>query len=960
MPTPNKPSRPESDTSSKEARREAAAPSQELATARATLFGRLNPQQREAVFSPPESCLVLAGAGSGKTSVLTARIAWLVSEGLAHASSVLAVTFTNKAAQEMRERLFGLLDRPVAREVSMGTLHSLCAKFLRDNHEAAGLPRSFAILDTDGQEAICRQALKDLGLTKAAAKASRSTDVDAGEDTEADVEVVSPKDCVRYINGQKEGLRPPATVATTVTPGSAPAEQLNAVYSAYAERLRADGLVDFQDLLTRAVDMLKAHSDVRDSYRRQYRAILIDEFQDTNALQYELLELLKGPRAHVMAVGDDSQAIYSFRGAEPQFMRHFVKTMTRSDSHPNGRVIKLEENYRSLGHIVAAANALISHNPSQLKKTLFTSRPGRGERIAVVTHANGLGEATTVATEIHSLIRRSGVQPSEVAVIYRTNMQSRLIEQELNKLGVPLTVYGGQRFFQRAEIRNVLAYLELVCDITRDIAFIRVANFPPRDLGDRTVEQLRQEAQVRRMSMMETLAERSREWARDPKGYGTATAKKKQQAFEAFATLIMDLVESAQTISLSALITSIVENAGIRAHFEAEEQNGKGSAEEARERLSNISELVSAARQFELDNPELANAASQLPEYLAHVALMTSTSEASMEAKQTVSLMTAHSSKGLEFKHVYVIGVEEGVFPHSRALSQDEDARAQGRQDDAGLQEERRLMYVAITRAREHLTLTYALERMTNGSPKRCEPSRFLSELPNDLVTATEKTARGSWDRRPSYGNHEYGGDGFDDTRDAKSPHATAVSTPASIGDDRPRTPAAKLALIGTAGRDRPDQMSRALWAVMLADARRRVRPTDHLVSGGAAWADHLAVHLFLTGHVAGLTLHLPAPVSAKGYMGPSGKSAAAASNFYHHRFAASTGLSPFEDLLEAIAKGANITTQAEADGYGALFARNRLVAEAAGAVLAYTWAPGDAPDDGGTKFTLYLVRGLR
>lgn len=1013
---------------------------EERARERAALFSRLNERQTDAVSLPRDaSCLVLAGAGSGKTSVLTARIARLVDTGVP-ARAILAVTFTNKAAEEMRGRLRKLMDKKTVNDLMVGTFHSLCNKILRDNAEAAGLPKAFAILDTDGQEAVCRGILKDLGLTKASVKAAQkarsaaaslnllsgaegagvfSADVaaslDAAEDDSAN-EFVSPSKCAKYISSRKEAGLPPSP-PMNVTTQSTDVEQMEMVYSLYQLECAKSGLLDFQDLLTRTVSLLETNSDVRNSYRDRLSSILVDEFQDTNDIQYRWLELIKGSKSHVMAVGDDYQSIYAFRGANPKNMFRFLADMATDDDCPEGRIIKLEQNYRSLPHILDAANAVIALNTNQMSKTLFTSQPDRGEKIELITYANGLFEARNIAREIHKLAKNEKVQPSEMAVLYRTNQQSRVIEQELNKLGVPLTVYGGFRFYERQEVKFVLAYLDLVTDMTRDVSFARVANFPPRGLGDRTIEELRQGSRAQGISMMEMIGERSVMMAENPTKIGGAAAQKKQRALEDFAAVIVECAEKATTEPLHKLVEFLIARSGLVAHYEAEATGSKSSQTESEERVANISELISAARQFELDNPELDTAAEQLPEYMAHVALMTSTSESDMSRKNTVSLMTVHSSKGLEFDHVFIAGLEENIFPHSRAINEDQEngagmtledyegdfSKAPGAGTNAenadgvngtggagavdvaisgcldvrppdgdAIQEERRLMYVALTRARKSLTLSHANERLINGESSPSEPSRFLEEIPRNRLRLIDDSERYK-EAKASSGNHEYGGDAFDAGRDplprkpffskvsdaakqkisgsssAPSPHlvqATKSSTTET------QVPGRNVAIIGTAGRDKNVPLTSSLWDAMLADARARVTQQDTLVSGGAAWADHLAVALFLEGRVKALTLHLPAPLDEVGFLGDERNSAGSAANYYHGLFQRITGVNGLTDIHAAIKKGAVITAEPAATGYGAMFTRNKKVAAGANAVLAYTFGDGDAPKDGGTQDT--------
>jgi DNA helicase-2/ATP-dependent DNA helicase PcrA len=780
---------------------------------RDALFARLNPRQRQAVELPGVSALVLAGAGSGKTSVLTARIAQLINTGTP-SRGILAVTFTNKAAGEMRERLRKLLDKKTVNDLMVGTFHSLSNKILRENYAAAGLPKSFAILDTDGQEAICRGALKDLGLTKASVREAvkqREQDaamnagllvtadplVRAGGAASSEVdedevnEFVTPSQCAKYISSRKESGQAPNPPAN-ITTRSTKEDQMEMVYSMYQERTAKSGLLDFQDLLSRAVDLLENDSVVRNSYRDRFNSILVDEFQDTNDIQYRWLELLKGEKTHVMAVGDDYQSIYAFRGANPKNMFRFLKEMATDVHAPEGRMVKLEQNYRSLPHILDAANSIIGKNTGQLEKTLFTSQPDKNERIDLITFSGGTAEAASIASRVHAFTKKQNVPPSEIAILYRTNQQSRLIEQELNKLGIPLTVYGGFRFYERQEIKVVLAYLDLVTDMTRDISFGRVVNFPPRSLGERSIEELRQQAKADGISMMEAVGKRSELLASNPNALGNAAAVKRQRTMEGFVSTILDLVDLASTEPLHKVIETLMQTSGLQAHYESEGAGNKASAQEMQERLDNIKELISAARQFEIDNPDLKTASEQLPEYMAYVALMTSTSESDMSKKNTVSLMTVHSSKGLEFDHVFIAGLEESVFPHSRAIKEDEE-RGNGMsideafsqmgidpgeakhmdsessmEDGDSMQEERRLMYVAVTRARKTLTLSHCLQRMINGEPKEFEPSRFLQEIPSKRLHLIDATNPLDTKRPSSFGNHEYGGDAFDEGRDGR------------------------------------------------------------------------------------------------------------------------------------------------------------------------------------------------
>lgn len=1078
---------------------------------RETLYARLNPRQLEAVSLPKDhSVLILAGAGSGKTSVITARIAKLIEDGMS-AHEILAVTFTNKSSEEMKIRLHKLLEKKVVNDIMVGTFHSLCSKILRDHFAAAGLPKSFAILDVDGQEAVCRGALKDLGLTKssvkesAKARANALASIDlltpagaltaagglAAGDLEDDGEInefVTPSQCAKYIASRKEAGEPPSP-QLEITTRSTDIEQMESVYMLYQERCAQAGLLDFQDLLTKTVGLLEKDKFVRDLYRSRFSCILVDEFQDTNDIQYRWLELLKGKNTHVMAVGDDYQSIYAFRGANPKNMFRFLREMCTDEHAPEGRMVKLEQNYRSLPHILETANAIIANNSGQMEKTLFTSQPDQGERIDLVTYGNGVFEASSIARSIHRFIKEDGVAPAEIAVLYRTNQQSRLIEQELNKMGLPLTVYGGFRFFERQEVKIVLAYMDLVSNMTRDISFAKIANFPPRGLGERTIEELRQLARAQNVSMMEMIFKRSEMMANNRSSIGNAAAQKKHQKLEEFANSIMDLAELALTQPLHVVINAIIDKFQLKEHYLTEAGSSKLSQADAAERNANMAELVSAATQFEIENENLTDAVELLPEYLAYVALMTSTSESDMSRKNTVSLMTVHSSKGLEFDHVFIAGLDETVFPHSRAIQEDAERLCLKpfNPDDGegeGLQEERRLMYVAVTRARKTLMLTHAQERMVNGEIKCYDRSRFLDEIPverlnqiddRDHRPAAEKTVKGVFGALSNrhgdagFGNREFAGDAIAGSPDPL-PEVTCKAGTGGVrvvskrkergsivevagetvidldrshpilgnrhylnnhedNDERARVIAAynidyqadlkirgpmflatqdlaarvaggerlalrcwcaprdchahlvatkidemvrehhahanplntlatgistgrRVAVIGTAGRDKEKPMTGSLWQAMLEDARSRVTPEDTLVSGGAAWADHLAVRLFLDGSVGHLVLHLPAPLENGAYQGPERNSSGSAANYYHGLFKRITGADGLKEIETAIARGAMVTCEPAAPGYGAMHARNRKVAQGSNAMLAYTFCADGTPADGGTKGT--------
>lgn len=710
----------------------------------ASLVKHLNPEQKMAVVLPKISSLVLAGAGSGKTTVIINRIANLVNEGI-QAKAIMAVTFTNKASEEMKNRLKEKLKREEVAHIWTGTFHSLCLRMLRENYVAAGLPKNFAVLDTDSQESLIKTITTD-----------RNGLAVAGENEGDQVEKILAKDVVKYINSKKEFGIGPYDIDVDI--GSTDSNFVE-LYIEYQVACKDQGLLDFSDLLYRTVELLETDEKVRGKYNTQFDAIMVDEFQDTNNIQYRWLKAIKRRSAFIMAVGDDDQSIYAFRGANPENMQRFVQEMTVDKDNPDGLVIRLERNYRSLPYILESANAVINRNTGRLGKKLWTNSPDKNEKIEVMSYENGTYEARGIAAEINDLIKNKNIPPNEIAVLYRTNMQSRQIEQESIKLGIPVTVYGGFRFYAREEIKHVLAYLDLISSVDRDISFARIINFPVRGIGERTVEDLRQEAKSVGVSMVEMIARRM-----DQEYVGMSNAEiKKQKAMEEFVGLIIDLGEESARSSLSEIVSKVVEMSGMGDYYRAQPK------EEAAERLENIGELISAARQFEFDRPELKGAIEQLPEYLSSVQLLTSTSDADMDKKNTVSLMTVHSAKGLEFDYVYVSGMEDGIFPHFRSIADeinidaesiltsvggkdleyDEDGNLteesvdalhairddpKNKLDTPELQEERRLLYVALTRARKGLKLSSAKNRMTMGKETVQKQSRFVIEIPENRV----------------------------------------------------------------------------------------------------------------------------------------------------------------------------------------------------------------------------------
>lgn len=703
-----------------------------------SVISRFNDRQREAATMPLESCLVLAGAGSGKTAVLTARIGWVTQKFGVPAERVLAVTFTNKAAAEMRQRLRTLVGDDAVGRMWIGTFHSLCNKILRIEHEAAGLPKEFAILDVDGQERLVKTVANDV----------RGVGDDAAEGKE-DQTKVKPSVYVKGINEAKEEGLGPWDVDVI---GKGLPEDFGEVFAAYSGECRRQGLLDFCDLQTKVLEMFRKNPDVELRYRERFQAVLVDEFQDTNDTQYEWLQRM-GRTAAVMAVGDDDQSIYAFRGAKPQNMQRFLQEFAK------GRRVALEQNYRSLPFVLNAANAVIKNNNGRLGKNLFTDKPSRGEKINLISCENEFAEARFVALQAKKIIDAGG-KPSDVAVLYRTNTQSRMIESEMLKAGIPVTIYGGFRFYDRAEVKNLLAYLDLVCNVGRDISLARIINVPPRGIGERTVESLRLQAKESGVSMLEQIATNAD---------GAVKKDKRMLAMEGFLDLVVALAESAQTCSLDTLIGKVIEDSGLADFYSAaglKKNAPKEEIEEAELRYENLIAVKDNAAQFELDFLAAREKAGDKPphggwkaihvltDYLAEIALLTSTSEADMNKKNTASLMTVHASKGLEFHTVFLVGLEDGTFPHKRSLPDegvDESSEAGSEyfaQKFAELEEERRLMYVAITRAKTRLIMSYGRKKKTPAGWESRSPSRFIKEIPQDLLQHAVMT-----DSRPGFQN---------------------------------------------------------------------------------------------------------------------------------------------------------------------------------------------------------------
>ncbi len=643
------------------------------------LLQNLNEQQLAAVTLPSQSALILAGAGSGKTRVLTTRIAWLIQTGQLSPQGVLAVTFTNKAAKEMLTRLAAMLPINV-RGMWIGTFHGLCNRMLRAHHRDAGLPATFQILDSADQ----------LGAIKRLLKAGNVDD-----------ERYPPRNLQQFINGAKEaGLR-----AKDVEVNDDYNRKFVELYALYDAQCNREGVCDFAELLLRCYELLDRNEILRQHYQGRFRHILVDEFQDTNKLQYAWLKQLAGASNSIFAVGDDDQSIYAFRGANVGNMADFEREFRVRN------LIKLEQNYRSVGHILNAANALIANNARRLGKELWTEA-GEGDPVRIYEAQTDGYEAAWLVEEVKGLIAEGHLR-SEIAVLYRSNAQSRVLEHALFNAAIPYRVYGGLRFFERAEIKHALAYLRLIENPADDTAFLRVVNFPPRGIGARTLEQLADAARPGNLSLYAAVGSMG--------GKGGAN-------LAAFVKLVEALRFETAQLSLAEIVDVVIQRSGLIPHY----QNEK----EGQERIENLNELVNAAAAFvseegyTQDAPATqANAedsATQIPSplaaFLSHASLEAGDNQA--EAGQdALQLMTVHAAKGLEFHAVFITGLEEGLFPHENSLTEQD-----------GLEEERRLMYVAITRARRRLYVSLAQSRLLHGQTRYGLRSRFLDELPEAAV----------------------------------------------------------------------------------------------------------------------------------------------------------------------------------------------------------------------------------
>ena len=636
------------------------------------LIASLNDAQRQAVTARLGRQLVLAGAGSGKTRVLVHRIAWLIQLENASPHSVLSVTFTNKAAAEMRARIEQMLGVNPA-GMWVGTFHGLAHRLLRAHWQEAGLAENFQILDSDDQQRLVKRVIRELGL---------------------DEQRWPAKQAQWFINGQKdEGLRP-----QHIQPGGDLflATMLK-IYEAYEAACARAGVIDFSELLLRALDLWRDKPGLLEHYQRRFRHILVDEFQDTNAVQYAWLRLLAKGGDSLMVVGDDDQSIYGWRGAKIENIHQY------SRDFPDAETIRLEQNYRSSAGILKAANALIANNQGRLGKELWTE-DGDGEPISLYAAFNEHDEARYVVESIEDALRKDGLKRSEIAILYRSNAQSRVLEEALLREKIPYRIYGGQRFFERAEIKNAMAYLRLLDGRGNDAALERVINVPARGIGEKSVETIREYARAHDVSMWEAI--RLMVAAKTLPGRASS-------ALAGFIELIENLAAKALSMPLHLMTQTVIEQSGLIAYHKAE----KG--EKAQARIENLEELVSAARTFDNDEDEEL---SPLQAFLSHASLEAGDTQAA-ENEDSIQLMTLHSAKGLEFPQVFLVGMEEGLFPHKMSL-----------EEPGRLEEERRLAYVGITRAMQKLVISYAEVRRLYGNETRNSISRFVREIPAPLI----------------------------------------------------------------------------------------------------------------------------------------------------------------------------------------------------------------------------------
>ena len=641
------------------------------------LLDSLNEQQRNAVANPNDHLLVLAGAGSGKTRVLVHRIAWLIEAENISPFAILAVTFTNKSAREMRGRIEELMGLALG-GMWVGTFHGLAHRLLKQHWEEAGLIKDFQVLDSDDQLRLLKRVNRELQI---------------------DEDRWPAKQCQWYINGQKdEGKRP-----HNIDPiNDSYLKTMIQIYEAYELACQRGGMIDFGEILLRAHELWLKNPSLLEHYQRRFQHILVDEFQDTNDIQYAWLRVLAGRASNLMVVGDDDQSIYGWRGAKIENIQKF------NTDFPGAELVKLEQNYRSTSNILNAANALISNNSGRLGKNLWTE-DGDGEAISLYTALNEQDEARFVVDRAQDWFN-NGNRRSESAILYRSNAQSRELEEALLRLGMPYRIYGGQRFYERLEIKNAISYLRLIANRDDDTAVERVINIPVRGIGGRTLEAIRKNARENDVSLWQACITCINE---------STIPLRAANSLLKFLKLIDDLEEGTKNLELQHKVDAIIKNTGLIPHHEKE------GGEKARTRIENLDELVNAASNFEpteLTEIPSKESAEFLTAFLDQAALDAGEGQAAAE-EDAVQLMTLHSAKGLEFPLVFLVGLEEGLFPHKMSID-----------NLSGLEEERRLCYVGVTRAMSKLYICHTESRRLHGEINLCRPSRFIKEIPNDLV----------------------------------------------------------------------------------------------------------------------------------------------------------------------------------------------------------------------------------
>ena len=686
----------------------------------------LNEPQRRAVEHGEGPLLVIAGAGSGKTRVLTRRVAYLVATGQARPSEILAITFTNKAAEEMRERVEELVGG-VSKLMWVMTFHSACARILRANAERLGYKRSFTIYDEADSLRMLKRCM---------------------EECEIDPKRFTPRSIRAAISGAKNRLEDSTDYAERQA--SFFEEQVADAYALYERRMVEASAMDFDDLLVRTVNLLELFADVRERYERTFRWILVDEYQDTNKAQYRLLQLLAGETRNLTVVGDEDQSIYSFRSADVRNILDFDKDFS------DASVVKLEENYRSTQTVLDAANAIVANNSERREKHLFTNA-ARGEPVTVAEIDDEHAEARFVAGEIERLVSDEGYARDDVAVFYRMNAQSRVLEDTLVRYEMPYQVIGGTKFYERAEVKDAIAYLQLLANPADGISFGRVVNSPRRGIGQQTQARVLSHANTTGEDIWDVMAR-----PHEIPSLGTAAVK----ALSRFAAIMAGLRERAEGESVAELLESVLHDTGYMESLEAERTL------EAEGRMENLQELVGVAREFDANRVvEGPSEDTPLEEFLARISLYTD-QDSLRDSESLITLMTLHNAKGLEYDAVFMIGCEEGVFPHSRSV------------EEGNLEEERRLAYVGVTRARKRLYMTCARRRMLHGAGGWNLPSRFLREVPEELVDHRAMAMRTGWQSGPSVGGRERGfaaGGGFSPPA-PKQPHEPEAEF--RIGDD--------------------------------------------------------------------------------------------------------------------------------------------------------------------------------